>query len=247
MTITLIIPCYNEELNIQKGVLDKFNTFVTHHPEFKEVLIVDDGSSDSTKRLIKEQYLPENPKFRLVENKHMGKAFAIIRGIEEAKSDYVLFSDIDLATPIEEALKLMKAASVEHPIVIGSRAAGRKGAPIVRKIMAGGFILIRNIILGLHGIKDTQCGFKMFRTQTAREIIKNLRVFNHGNEVFGSSVTAGFDLEFLFLAQRSGYKIKEIPVEWRHVETKNVHFFVDTIETLRDISRIKIFELTGKY
>lgn len=247
MTISLIIPCYNEELNIQKGVLDKINTFVAHHSEFKEVLIVDDGSSDDTKKIIKEQYLPENPKMRLIENKHMGKAFAILAGIEKAAGEYVLFSDIDLATPIEEAQKLMSAASKEYPIVIGSRSGARRGAPLVRKIMAGGFIFIRNVVLGLHGIKDTQCGFKLFHTRSAREIIKSLRVFNHGNEVVGSSVTAGFDLEFLFLAQKNGYKIKEVPVEWRHVETKNVHFFADTLETLRDIARMKIYELTGKY
>lgn len=247
MTITLIIPSYNEEVNIQKGVLDKFNTFVTHNPQFKEILIVDDGSTDSTKKLIKEQYLPENPKMRLIENKHMGKAFAIIKGIEEAQTEYILFSDIDLATPIEEAHKLIAEVSEQYPIVIGSRSAGRKGAPLSRKILAGGFILIRNVFLGLRGIKDTQCGFKLFHTETAREIIRSLRVFNHGNVVFGSSVTAGFDLEFLFLAQKTGHGIKEIPVQWRHVETKNVHFFVDAIETLRDIARIKIYELSGKY
>lgn len=247
MTISLIIPCYNEELNIQKGVLDKINTYVAHHTEIKEILIVDDGSTDETRKLIKSQYLPENPKIRLIENKHMGKAFAIIKGIEKAANEYILFTDFDLATPIEEADKLIQAASKQHPIVIGSRSGARLGAPLIRKIMAGGFIFIRNMVLGLRGIRDTQCGFKLFHTQTAREIISNLRVFNHGNVVVGSSVTAGFDLEFLFLAQKKGIEVKEIPVKWRHVETKNVHFFTDTVETLRDIARIKIFELTGKY
>ncbi len=247
MTITLIIPCFNEELNIQKGVLDKINTFVSHSPQFREILIVDDGSTDNTKNIIRDQYLPENRKMRLIENKHMGKAYAILKGIEEAAGEYVLFSDIDLATPIEEANKLIAHVDEKTPIVIGSRSTTRRGAPLIRKVMAAGFILIRNVLLGLHGIKDTQCGFKMFRTETARTVIRSLRVFKGGKTVRGSSVSAGFDLEFLYLAHKLGYEIREIPVEWRHVETKNVHFITDTLETLRDIARIKYYELTGKY
>lgn len=247
MNITLIIPCYNEEANIQKGVLDKIGNYTMHHREFKEVLIVDDGSTDDTKQLIKEQYLPQFKKFKLIENAHQGKAIAVTTGIEKASCDHVLFSDIDLATPIEEAEKLIEGARDHYPIVIGSRSRTRKNAPLIRKVMAVGFILIRNGVLGLGLIRDTQCGFKLFETTSAREIVKRLRVFTPARTAHGASVSAGFDLEFLYIANRLNLKTLEVPVAWQHVETKNVRFVKDTWETLIDIARIKYYELTGRY
>lgn len=247
MNVTLIIPCYNEEANIQKGVLDKIGNYTMHHREFKEVLIVDDGSTDDTKQLIKELYLPQFKKFKLIENAHQGKAIAVTTGIEKASCEYVLFSDIDLATPIEEAEKLIQGARDKYPIVIGSRSRTRKNAPLIRKVMAVGFILIRNGVLGLGSIRDTQCGFKLFETNAARSIIERLRVFTPARTAHGASVSAGFDLEFLYIANRLSLKTHEVPVAWQHVETKNVRFIKDTWETLIDIARIKYYELTGRY
>lgn len=246
-TISLIIPCYNEELNIQKGVLDKIGNYVHHVPAIKEVIISDDGSTDSTKTLIKKEYLTEYPIFKLLENEHKGKAQTLISAILCAKSDYVLFTDIDLATPIEEVEKMIHEIELNTDIIIGSRNNTRKGAPLTRKIMALGFIFIRNFIIGLKNIKDTQCGFKAFRTIAAKKIIHSLVVFKKSQGVEGSSVSAGFDLEFLFLASKMGFSITEIPVVWKHVETKNVHFLNDTVETLQDILRIKYYDITGAY
>jgi len=246
-TISLIIPCYNEELNIQKGVLDKIGNYAHHVPAIKEVIISDDGSTDSTKKLIKKEYLTEYPLFRLLENEHKGKAQTLISAILSAKSDYVLFTDIDLATPIEEVGKMMLEIEKNTDIIIGSRNNTRKGAPLTRKIMAVGFIFVRNFIIGLSNIKDTQCGFKAFRTEAARKIINSLVVFKSTQGVTGSSVSAGFDLEFLFLATKMEFSITEIPVVWKHVETKNVNFITDTLETLQDIFRIKYYDITGAY
>lgn len=247
MNISLILPCYNEEANLQKGVLDKIGNYVQGNTQIKEVIIVDDGSTDSSRKIIKEKYLSQFSQFRLVENKHQGKALAVIAGIEESKEGYVIFSDIDLATPIEEAEKLIQEAEHGYEIVIGSRSSSREGAPLLRKIMAVGFIIIRNASLGLGTIKDTQCGFKLFQRKVALHIIQNLKVFSKDRTTVGSSVSAGFDLEFLFLAQKFKYKIKEVPVTWRHVETKNVRFVKDVVETLRDMTKIKYYDLTGKY
>ena len=246
MEISLIIPCYNEEANIQKGVLDKIGNFTRNDGRFVEILIVDDGSSDNSKRLIKEEYLNQFSKFKLIENSHQGKAFAIITGIEKAKSDLIMFSDIDLATPIEESKKLIEQVD-KYDIVIGSRNSRREGAPLLRKIMAVGFIFIRDIFIGLSGIKDTQCGFKIFKREAALNIINKLNVFHTKRKAEGSSVTAGFDLEFLFLALKLSYRIKEVPVTWLHVETKNVNFIRDSIETLKDIVKIKYYDLLRKY
>lgn len=247
MTISLIIPCYNEEANIQKGVLDRIGNYTGERNYFKEVIIVDDGSSDDSAAIVKKEYLTHFPKFRLIENAHAGKGEAVISGIEAAKGEYILFADIDLATPLEEAEKLMEKASDEFPIVIGSRKSARAGAPFLRKVQSVGFIIIRDIFLGLGGLKDTQCGFKMFRRKEALEIISRLAVFEKNHVVDGSSVSAGFDLEFLYIARLLGYGIAEVPVRWKHVETKNVKFIKDTIETLKDLTRIKYYSMTGKY
>ncbi len=247
MKISLIIPCYNEEANIQKGVLDRIANYVQAHPIFSEVLIVDDGSTDSTKSLIKRDYLPKFKQLKLIENNHRGKAYAVIAGINNAKEQYVVFSDIDLATPLEESLKLIAEIKNGFDIVIGSRSSTRKGAPFLRKVMAVGFIVVRNLVLGLKNIRDTQCGFKLFKTDVALKVIQRMKLFDRKDEVKGSSVSAAFDLEFLFLANKMGNSIKEVPVTWRHVETKNVTFIHDVIETLRDIAKIKWNDLMGKY
>ncbi len=247
MKISLIIPCYNEQTNIQKGVLDKIGNYTKDRDIFSEVLIVDDGSLDESATLVKNKYLPLFPKFRLVKNKHQGKAYTVITGIMESKSDFVMFSDIDLATPLEEAEKLIAEVKNGYQVVIGSRSKLREGAPVLRKILAYLAILVRSVIIGIKGIKDTQCGFKLFQRKAALEIIDHLLVFHDGRTVEGSSVSAGFDMEFLFLAYKMGYKIKEIPVHWRHVETKNVNFVKDSFETMKDILKIKYFYLSGKY
>lgn len=247
MKLSLIIPCYNEEANIQKGVLDKIGNYTAEHDEFVEVLIVDDGSTDESAAMIKDYYLNHFSKFRLLENAHAGKGEAVIAGIEKAKGEYVLFADIDLATPLEEAQKLIVQTGNQFPIVIGSRKSGRVGAPLLRRLQSAGFIIIRDLFLGLGGLRDTQCGFKLFRRKEALEIVNRLQVFGKNHTVNGSSVSAGFDLEFLFVARLLGYGIKEVPVHWKHVETKNVKFIKDTIETLKDLAQIKYFSLTGKY
>ncbi len=246
-TISLIVPCFNEELNIQKGVLDKIGNYVRHIPAIKEVLISDDGSTDGSKRIIKRDYLHEYPIFTLLENEHKGKAHTLMAAIMAAKSDYVIFTDIDLATPIEEIEKMVVEIEKGTDIIIGSRNSTRKGAPFARKVMAVGFIVVRNFMIGLKKIKDTQCGFKAFNTEKARKIIQSLVVFKKTHTVSGSSVSAGFDLEFLFLASKFGYSITEIPVMWKHVETKNVNFITDSIETLIDIIEIKYYDLIGSY
>ncbi len=245
--ISLILPIYNEIKNLQKGVLDKILNYARTHKEISEVLVVDDGSTDESVSIIKKEYLGQYPKLKLIEKKHSGKAYSIIEGVKQAKGNFVLFSDIDLATPIEEADKLIAEIKNGYDVVIGSRSGTRKGAPLTRQIMARGFMFIRSNLIGLKGILDTQCGFKIFDKKAGIRIINNLQVFKKEQTISGSSVGAGFDLEFLFLASKYRYKIKEVPVIWRHVETKNVNFVKDTFETLYDIARIKYYDLSKKY
>ncbi len=245
-SISLILPCYNEESNLRKGVLDVVGSYTQNDQRFLEVLIIDDGSTDESKKLIS-TYLEKFPKFRLIENNHTGKAFAIISGIRHSKGDYVFFSDFDLATPIREAEKLFKEVNKGYHVVIGSRSTNRAGAPMARKVLATGFMITRNVLIGIHGITDTQCGFKIFEKNVALEVIDKLRVFRQEHVISSPSVSAGFDIEFLFIAKKLGCKIKEVHVAWRHVESKRVRFVKDAVETLRDIFRIRWIDITGGY
>lgn len=248
MAISLIVPCYNEVTNIQKGVLDKIGNFTKDDQRFVEVLIADDGSTDQSKELIKSEYLNLFPKFRLLELPHGGKANTVIAATHEAKGDYVFFTDTDLATPIEDANKLISALDkTKADVVIGSRGAVRKDAPLSRQVLALGMIVLRTILVGLHEVHDTQCGFKLFKREVAEKLYKKLRVFRRKEVKGQASVSAIFDLEFLYLAQKFDYTIEEVPVTWRHVETKRVSFVKDAIESLTDMARLKWYDIKGAY
>lgn len=247
MKLSLILPAYNEEKNIKKGNLDKILAYLKLKKFDWEIIVVDDGSIDKTAQLIEKKYLKKNKNIRLIKKSHYGKAFTLICGIKKAKGELVAFSDFDLATPIKELDKLLLAGVEGFDIVIGSRNSQRKGAPWLRKIMARGFMILRDIFINFDGLRDTQCGFKIFKKEAALRIINNLKVFRIEKVVKGPSVAAGFDLEFLYLAKKMAYRIKEVPVKWNYAETRRVNFINDSLETLKDILKIKIFELFNKY
>ena len=232
--------------NLRKGVLNKIDNFLSKQKYSYEVLIVDDGSDDGSSEFV-ESFTAENPKFRLIKNTHMGKAGAVTTGMLEAKGEIRLFTDMDQATPIEEINKFIPLFS-DYDIVIGSRNNERKNAPLSRKIMARGFVVLRDVIVGLKDISDTQCGFKAFKSDAAEKVFKKVADFHKGfREVSGSSVTASFDVELLFLAQEMGFKIKEVPVEWLHVETRRVGIVKDSIEGLTGLFAIRSNSILGKY
>ena len=113
--------------------------------------------------------------------------------------------------------------------------------------MARGFMFLRNLILGIK-ISDTQCGFKIFKEAVVKNLFPKLKIYGEGlGKTGGSMVTAGFDVEVLFLAQRMGYKIKEVPVEWRYVETRRVGIFKDSWQAFWDMIKIRLNSLQGVY
>lgn len=244
--LSVVIPSYNEMANLQKGVLDKVDHFLDKQKFIYEVLISDDGSTDGSIEF-SEKFVKENPKFKLIKNSHLGKAGAVTSGMLNASGEYVLFTDMDQATPIEELNKLLPFAD-KYDIVIGSRSSQRKGAPWTRLLMAKGMMILRSLIVGVRGISDTQCGFKLFKKDVSNNLFSKLQTFHHGyKKISGSSVKAGFDVELLFLAQKMGYKIKEVPVEWLYVETRRVSPIKDSIEALEDLTTIKLNDISGKY
>ncbi len=245
--LSIVIPTYNEMANLQKGTLDKVKRYLDGKGYKYEVIIADDGSDDgSLEYAVK--FSKENKRFRVLKNPHLGKAGAVSSGMLSAKGDYILFTDMDQATPIEELEKLYPYIEGKYDIVVGSRNNTRKGAPFSRIIMAKGMIFLRSMLIGLNDIKDTQCGFKIFTRIAATDIFTKIKKIHNGfHDIKGSSVTAGFDVELLYLARIKGYKIKEVPVNWLYVETRRVNPLLDSIEGLISLLIIKKNALAGKY
>lgn len=246
--LSVIIPCYDEMANLQKGVLQKIEHFLKKKKWEYEVIIVDDGSSDGSVSFIK-KFIKENPKFSLVQNPHYGKAGAVTTGMLVAKGEYRLFTDMDQATPIEEVDKLLPyLTGKKYDIAIGSRDTVRKGAPWERLLISRSSIMLRKIIIGMHEISDTQCGFKIFTAEAANEVFAKFKKLKNGfTQITGTAITFGLDIELLYLAKKNGFKVKEVPIEWLHVETRRVNPVSDSIQGVLDLLRIKRNILSGKY
>lgn len=245
--LSIVVPCYDEMANLRKGVLDKMAHYLNKQKYSYEVIIIDDGSKDGSKEFIKE-YVKEYPSFRLVESEHLGKAGAVTKGMLQAEGEQVLFTDMDQATPIEEISKLLPYVLEKYDIVIGSRGMHREGAPLSRRFISIGSIILRKLVIGLGDIKDTQCGFKLFNKNASEKIFKKIYDLHNGfKEIHGSAVTAGFDMELLFLAKKLGYRIKEVPVNWLYVESRRVSPLRDSIAAVIDLLKIKRNDISGKY
>ncbi len=242
--ISIIIPAYNEEKNLQNKPLDEVDEYLRKQEYPYEVLVVDDGSRDKTAEVVREQ-IKDKHHFRLIENSHGGKALTVMFGLLHSNGDIALFTDMDQATPIKEIEKLLPRFDEGFDIAIGSRS-GRKGAPLLRKIMAGGFSLLRGVVLGLP-FKDTQCGFKAFSRKSVEEIFPLMEENWKKMKVHGAAVNAGFDVETLFISRKKGLKIAEVEVAWHHVGTERVQAVSDSLDALKDIFRIRFNSLTGKY
>ena len=243
--LSVVIPAYNEEKNLKRKVLEEVWEYLSKQKYTWEVLIVDDGSTDKTVRLVEEFIRKGRIGIKLLKEKHRGKGGTVIAGMLQAKGDYALFTDMDQATPISEVEKFLPKFKAGCDVVIASRS-GREGAPIVRKLMAYGFMLLRTLILKLP-YKDTQCGFKAFKTDSAKKIFKKLKIFNESNIVSGASVSAGFDLEILYIARKLGLKIAEVNVSWSHKDTERINPIRDSYEGLRDLLKVRVNAILGKY
>lgn len=226
--LSIVVPAYNEAGRIRAS-LERMDAYLSDRPYTSDILVVDDGSTDATAEIVESLQCQRVRLLRYDANR--GKGHAVRYGMLRAKGEYVLFSDADLATPIEEVEHLFAALSAGADIAIGSRdVAGsrleRRQSPI-REL--GGKLFNRLVqALAVPGIQDTQCGFKLFTQEAAHTVFGICRIDNFS-----------FDVEALYVARRLGFRIAEVPVRWRHQEGSKVRLWRDGPRMLRTLIQIR--------
>jgi dolichyl-phosphate beta-glucosyltransferase len=245
--LSVIIPSYNEQGNLARGVLDEVATFLAAQNYTYEVILTDDGSTDGTAAAL-DTWAAAHPHTRVLHNIHAGKGPTVQSGMLAATGEWQLFTDFDQSTPLSEVTRLLKFAKTEETIVIGSRegsGSSREKEPWYRHIMGRTFNTLVQI-LAVPGIQDTQCGFKLFSRQASHELFGNLTVYGRQKER-SDAFTGAFDVEVLYLARRHGYQIKEVPIQWHHHETNRVNPLKDSVRMLIDILKIRAAAWRGAY
>jgi len=249
-TISIIIPCYNEEENLKRGVLDEVNSFLKTQKFKWEVLVCNDESTDNSLKLAQE-FAKKHQRFRVLDLPHGGKPSAVWGGIQRAQYPLILFTDMDQSTPLREINKLLPYFSQKYDVVIGSRGLVRDNTSVVRQIMSRVFFYIRKMVI-LRNITDSQCGFKAFRTDVAKKLFPNLQFFKDKSPKKGWRVSA-FDVELLFMAQKWGYKIREVKVDWKNEDTSTTkgdnaaRFKRESKQMAQEILRVLKNDMKGVY
>jgi glycosyltransferase involved in cell wall biosynthesis len=236
--ISIVVPAYNEGARIESA-LDRIFSCVEQRGWDAEVLIVDDGSTDDTASIV-EQWMETYPRLHLIQNPgNRGKGYSVRNGLLQAAGEIVMFTDADLSAPMEEAERLFRAIDEGADVAIGSRWLDRARQtihqPLYRQFFGRCFNWITRTVMGLP-FKDTQCGFKAFR-RSAAQIIFRLQTIERW----------GFDPEVLFIAQKLGYEIREVPVTWGHDERSRLSYLRDGLKMLEEMAIIRSNSLAGRY
>jgi len=237
-TYSIVIPAYNESARIP-ATLQSVVDCIRQRGWSAEVVVVNDGSSDSTADVVR-AFAAANPEVRLLENPgNRGKGYSVRSGMLQAHGEVVLFSDADLSAPIEEADGLFAAIAAGADIAIGSRWLETKRQtirqPFYRQFFGRCFNGVTRFVMGLK-FADTQCGFKAF-TRAAAQTVFQLQTIERW----------GFDPEILFIALKRGYRIQEVAVSWAHDERTRMSYLKDGIKMLEEIAIVRWNALTGRY
>jgi dolichyl-phosphate beta-glucosyltransferase len=236
--LSIVIPAYNEENRIT-STLQRIFGYLNRQAYEAEVLVVVDGSQDRTIDVLRE-LTDSSPNLVVLENEtNRGKGFSVRRGMLESQGQFVLFSDADLSTPIEEVERLLTHLRGGDDVAVASRALPeadiRVRQPWWRQFMGRTFNrLVQRLVLP--GICDSQCGFKCFPREIAREIFSRQRIDRFG-----------FDVEVLWIARHLGYRIAEVPVTWINDPVSNVHPVRDSFSMLVDLLRLWLRIRGGSY
>ena len=234
--LSVIIPLYNEEKRVSDGVKTVYSC-LKDKPYASEIILVDDGSSDRTKDIIRgiaEQY----PGVQIAKNeKNMGKGAAVKNGALFAKGDVILFTDIDLSVPISHIDAFIERIGQGYDVAIGSRRI--KGSkivvhqPFLREFMGRAYTFISNVVLGTH-FSDHTCGMKAFKKEAARDLFTRQILERWA-----------FDSEILYLSKKLGYKVAEVPVSWQDRAGTKVRKLKDAIVSFMEILKVR-FHHRGK-
>ncbi len=236
--LSVVIPAYNEAGRIGP-TLEAISSYLKVHKEKYEIIVVSDGSRDDTEGVV-QKYVEADDRIRLVGyTPNRGKGYAVRRGMLEARARDVLFSDADLATPIEDMEKLERAAEGGADVVIGSRALSDSviggWRPWHRELSGKVFnMMIR--LLAVSGLRDTQCGFKYFTNGTAAEIFSLARLNGYG-----------FDVEAMYIARKLGYRIAEIGVKWHNSPDSKVSLLKHTLPMLLEVLQVRANDWKNLY
>ncbi len=233
--LSIIIPIFNEEKRLKK--LYEIVTFLKKQKYSWELIIVDDGSTDRTYKILKP--IKDKLRSKLISyNPNVGKGSAIRTGMLTAKGEYRLFLDIDLSTPIEELEKFLPFLK-EYDIVIGSRKMKLSNViirqPFIREMLGKMFTQLSQRILQMQ-VSDFTCGFKCFSKKASDYIFSRQRIDRWG-----------FDSEVLYIGKQGGFSIKEIPVSWKNDPRTKVKFPQDILNSLGELIKIRINSTTGMY
>jgi len=229
-SLSVVIPAYNEE-NRLPPTLRRVHAYLAERAYDAEIIVVDDGSRDRTSAVV-EDLRPSLPMVRLrTQAKNAGKDAAVLAGVREATRDALLFTDADLSTPVEDLDRLWNAYDRGFDIVIGSRRHPDSEVPIPqpahRRLMGRVFSGMVQLFC-VRGFHDTQCGFKLFRTEAIRRIIPRLRTKGFA-----------FDVEILMRARELGLKIAEVGVRWSDDRASRVHPIRDSSRMLLQLLRMR--------
>jgi dolichyl-phosphate beta-glucosyltransferase len=233
--MTIIIPAYNEEHRLPRS-LDNIVAFIEAQANDFEVLIVENGSRDRTTE-VAEGYAARYPSIHVLHSEK-GKGAAVRVGMLAGRGRYLFMCDSDLSMPITEVCKFLPPQLAGYDVAIASRegpGAHRYGEPAYRHLMGRVFNLIIRVLAIPH-LQDTQCGFKSFRREVAREVFSCLTMTGWS-----------FDVEALFIALRRGYGVIPVPVDWYFDADSRVNPLHDTWRMFRDVVKIRLKGMRGAY
>lgn len=235
---SVVIPAYNEHRRIGE-TLRRILDYVHQERWSAEIVAVDDGSRDDTAQIIG-GFAAKNPEVRLVSNPgNQGKGYSVRNGMLNAKGQFLLFTDADLSSPIEESRKLFAALDAGADVAIGSRwldpTLQTQRQPLKRRIYSRAFNLYMRLMLGLP-FRDTQCGFKAFTREAAEIIFPRQQIRRWG-----------FDPEIIYIARKMKLKVVEVPVIWGHDERSTIHPLKDGLRMGTEVLRVVGYAMQGKY
>jgi dolichyl-phosphate beta-glucosyltransferase len=237
--LSIIIPAYNEEALIA-STLDGLQTYLSMHPERYEIIVVDDGSQDKTTEWVRQWQECNQAELRLLVNsENMGKGFSIRQGVLESRGQFVIFTDADLPYELEAIDEFLKALRDGCDLAVGSRVlpgSQVKGVPWLRFVSGQIFSWMVQAVL-FRGLPDTQCGFKSFRSDAAKEIFRRLTIGGFG-----------FDVEMLYIARKLKLVIRPVAVRMiDHRQRSRVRLIVDSFRMFANLFMVRWSDLQGKY